>query len=206
MLWESYGDRSKFDTSASQSLFGGKLSQMQVDGMEGVFHAFATHGDGEDTTLAYALATAFHETGRQMSPVRETFATSDDQAIRRLDAWAKKKGRTKNIYWRPQPPYGEAYFGRGHVQLTLKSNYERSSGDAGVDLEKNPNAMLDPEISARVLIKGLIDGRWNGQGHGIRYYLDPVAYTHLDVYKRQPGLCPRYREGHARTAQGGHTW
>ena len=76
------------------------------------------------------------------------------------------------LLYTSQPPYGEAYFGRGHVQLTWKSNYERSSGDAGVDLEKNPNAMLDPEISARVLIKGLIDGRWNGQGHGIRYYLD----------------------------------
>lgn len=165
-------NRSKFYTHASHALFGGKLSQTQVDGMEGIINAFATHGDDKDSTLAYALATAFHETGRQMSPVRETFAASDEEAIRRLNAWAKKKGRTKNIYWRPELPYYEAYFGRGHVQLTWKANYERSSADAGVDLVKNPNAMLDAEISARVLIKGLLDGRWNGQGHGIRYYLD----------------------------------
>lgn len=164
--------RPKFYTNVRSSLFSGKLSQDQVDGMEGILDAFATHGDGTNDTLAYALATAYHETGRKMTPVRETFANSDDQAIRRLDNWAKKKGRTKNIYWRRQSPYNETYFGRGHVQLTWKSNYEKSSTDAGVDLAKNPNAMLDPVISARVLIKGLLDGRWNGQGRGIRYYLD----------------------------------
>jgi hypothetical protein len=32
--------------------------------------------------------------------------------------------------------------------------------------------MLDPITSARVLIGGLIDGRWNGQGKGIQYYLE----------------------------------
>ena len=34
----------------------------------------------------------------------------------------------------------------------------------GVDLERDPDAMLDPVISARILIRGLIDGRWNGRG------------------------------------------
>jgi hypothetical protein len=36
--------------------------------------------------------------------------------------------------------------------------------------------MLDPVISSRVLVKGLIDGRWNGKGFGISAYLpeDPV--------------------------------
>jgi hypothetical protein len=30
--------------------------------------------------------------------------------------------------------------------------------------------MLDPVISARVLIRGIMDGRWNGKGHGIDFY------------------------------------
>ena len=51
-------------------------------------------------------------------------------------------------------------------------NYQRSSADAGVDLVKDPDAMLDPEISARVLIRGLIDGRWNGsERKGVGAYL-----------------------------------
>ena len=45
-------------------------------------------------------------------------------------------------------------------------NYRNSSKDAGVDLEKYPDKMLDPVISARVLIRGIMDGRWNGQGKG----------------------------------------
>lgn len=164
--------RSTFYASVRHSLFGGQLSQTQVDGMEGILNASASHGDDSSETLAYAMATAFHETGRRMTPVRETFAATDDETIRRLDSWAQKTGRSKNIYWRRQAPFNEAYFGRGHVQLTWKDNYERSSVDAGVDLVKGPSAMLDPEVSARVLFKGLLDGRWNGEGRGIRYYLD----------------------------------
>lgn len=64
------------------------------------------------------------------------------------------------------------FYGRGHVQLTWEDNYRDSSADAGVDLVKNPDAMLDPVISARVLWKGLLDGRWNGRKLGLRAYLD----------------------------------
>ncbi|MER9254549.1 hypothetical protein NKI59_22565 [Mesorhizobium sp. M0598] len=40
----------------------------------------------------------------------------------------------------------------------------------------NPDMMLNPNISARILILGLIDGRWNGskpphRGKGIGHYL-----------------------------------
>ena len=107
--------RSKFYSTVRRTMFGGTLTQEQVDGMEGILNAFDTHGDTNPDTLAYAFATAYHETGRRMTPVRESFAANDDQAIRRLNHWAKKKGRTSNIYWRRQKPYNEAYFGRGLV-------------------------------------------------------------------------------------------
>ena len=106
--------RDTFYSTVRHTLFGGKLNQAQVDGMEGILNAFDTHGDGKADTLAYAMATAYHETGRRMVPVRETFATSDDQAIRRLDKWAKKKGRTSNVYWRRQTS--------PHVSSTTASN------------------------------------------------------------------------------------
>lgn len=155
-------------------VFGTSLSQRQVDGIEGIIRAFEQCGDGEGSTLAYALATAYHETGGRMVPVREGFAKTDAGARRAVRALARKRGPNSAVakYSKPSGPYGHVYYGRGHVQLTWERNYATSSADAGVDLVQYPDKMLDPEISARVLIRGLLDGRWNKRGHGLRYYLD----------------------------------
>lgn len=159
-------------------VFGTSLSQGQVDGMNGILDAFRTHGDGQATTLAYALATAYHETGRRMVPVREGFAATDAGARAAVARLAAQRGPDSPParYGVSTPPHGHAYYGRGHVQLTWVGNYRESSADAGVDLVANPDAMLDPVISARVLVKGLIDGRWNRAGKGVGHYLpaDPV--------------------------------
>lgn len=155
-------------------VFGTSLSQGQVKGIEGILSAFESHGDGKADTLAYALATAYHETGGRMAPVREGFATSDAGARRAVQNLARKRGPESNVakYARPVGSHGHVYYGRGHVQLTWMDNYRASSADAGTDLVRNPDKMLDPEISARVLIKGLLDGRWNGRKKGLRYYLN----------------------------------
>lgn len=154
--------------------FGTSLSQGQVRGTDGILDAFEQVGNGERTTLAYALATAYHETGGRMVPVREGFASTDAGARSAVNNLARRRGPGSSVarYAQPQPPHGHVYYGRGHVQLTWLDNYRRSSADAGVDLVANPDAMLDPVISARVLILGLIDGRWNGRGHGIEHYED----------------------------------
>ena len=169
-------DRSRFYAALrapANPLFGSRLSQGQVKGMEGILDAFVTHGDGREKTLAYALATAYHETGRRMAPVREGFAKTDAGARRAVNNLARRRGPNSAVarYAKPAGPHGHVYYGRGHVQLTWLDNYRRSSADAGVDLVADPDAMLDPEISARVLIKGLLDGRWNGRGKGIAHYL-----------------------------------
>lgn len=152
--------------------FFGSLTQEQVDGMEGIFKAFEEVGDGDVDTLGYALATAYHETGRRMVPVREGFAKTDKGARSAVNKLAAKRGPNSAVakYSQPAGPYGHVYYGRGHVQLTWHHNYRGSSKDAGVDLEKFPDKMLDPTISARVLIRGIMDGRWNGQGKGIDAY------------------------------------
>ena len=154
-------------------LFAGSLTQDQVAGIEGILDAMQVVGDNRCKTLAYALATAYHETGRKMVPVREGFAASDEAAIRAVAALARKRGpgSAPSRYGQPTGPHSKAYYGRGHVQLTWRENYARSSEDAGVDLERDPDAMLDPVVSARILIKGLIDGRWNGARRGIAHYL-----------------------------------
>ncbi len=170
-------NRAKFyDALRAQKngMFGPTLSEKTVRGIEGIFEAFITHGDGSPKTLAYALATTLGEVGRDMLPVREGFAKTDEGARRAVYNLARRRGPNSAVakYARPTGPYGHVYYGRGVPQLTWMDNYRGSSADAGVDLVKNPDAMLDPVISARVLIRGLMDGRWNGKRKGIRYYLD----------------------------------
>lgn len=187
--------------SRSNTLFGTSLSAKQVKGIDGILDAFDRNGDGRSKTLAYALASAYHETGKAMVPIKETVMPyhknknpTDAQVINRLDRWAKKIGRTTNIYWRVNPRTGKAYFGRGHIQITWLDNYERSSADAGVDLVKNPDAMLDSEISARVMIRGLLDGRWNGRGKGIAFYLPTNGEDDLKNARRTVNVTDRWQD------------
>jgi Chitinase class I len=171
---------------AGSGVFDGSLSRDQVSGIEGILDAMLAVGDGRPKTLAYALATAYHETGRRMLPVREGFASSDEGAVRAVAALARRRGpkSAPAKYGQPAGPLGKCYYGRGHVQLTWRENYARSSADAGVDLEQDPDAMLDPVISARILIRGLVDGRWNGAGHGIAHYLPDDAEDNLRDARR----------------------
>lgn len=165
-------NKKAFFQEIRRSLFDGKISQAQVDGIEGLLRAFDLVGDRDQDSLAYGLATAFHETGRRMAPVREGFAKTDAGARRAVANLAAKRGPKSAVarYAKPAGPYGHVYYGRGYVQLTWLDNYASSSRDAGIDLVLNPDAMLDPVISARVLFAGLLDGRWNAQGKGLDYY------------------------------------
>lgn len=146
---------------AVRPMFGGKLTESQVQGLNILLKAT------EGLPLAhraYLLATAHHETAKTMQPVRETLATSDDQAIRRLDA-AWSKGQLKSVskpYWRRDVD-GKAWFGRGYVQITHKDNYARAGKLVGVDLVRDPSAALNPTVAARLLVDGSRAGIFTGK-------------------------------------------
>lgn len=125
--------------------FGGRLSQSQVDGLEAVLAAASDLRD--DRHLAYILATALHETGGKMQPVREGFAKTDAAARRAVAG--RRYAVVKN---------GHVYYGRGLVQLTWERNYIRMGQELGLDLKNNPDLMLDPAVSAKALIVGMRDG------------------------------------------------
>lgn len=146
-------DRRVFFDAVRGSVFRGRMSQRQVDGLNSLLNVWDREGSRDDGQLAYCLATSYHETAHTMQAVRETLAKSDAQAIRRLDA-AYKAGRLKvsRPYWRG------GYFGRGHVQLTHEGNYRAMGELLGVDLAGNPGLALDPVISARVLFIGMLRG------------------------------------------------
>ena len=146
---------------AVRPMFGGKLTETQVQGLNILLKA--TEGLPL-THRAYLLATAHHETAKTMQPVRETLATSDDQAIRRLDA-AWSKGQLKWVskpYWRRDVD-GKAWFGRGYVQITHKDNYARAGQMVGVDLVRDPSAALNPTVAARLLVDGSRKGIFTGK-------------------------------------------
>jgi hypothetical protein len=164
-------------------LFGKFLEDSEVRGIEGILNAFRIYGDGRPKTLAYALATAYHETGGWMIPVREGFAKTDAIA-RRIVA--------RRPYGKPHGKYGHVYYGRGHVQLTWLDNYARTGKLLHVDLVADPDKMLDPLISARVLVEGLIDGRWNGQKKGIAWYLPDNGPDDLENARRTVNILDKW--------------
>lgn len=146
------------------SLFGGKLIATQVSGIERLIDAWEKFGYGLDTGCSYILAVSYHETGRRMQPVRETYADSTDQAINRLNnAFAKNQMKwVSKPYWN-KDRNGKAWFGRGDVQLTHEANYNGAMRDAvkgkfGVDIHADPDLVLRPDISAFVLVEGVTRG------------------------------------------------
>ena len=119
-----------FDTV--RPLFGGKLSQSQVNGINTILNK----SNGLPVPyVAYILATAQHETANTMLPVRETLASSDKSAVNILEkSW--KSGKLKGVktpYWRFDSD-GKTWLGRGYVQLTHKYNYDKAGKMIGVDL------------------------------------------------------------------------
>ena len=92
---------------------------------------------------AYVLATAYWETAHTMEPVREAFWLSED--------WRKK-----NLRYYP-------WYGRGFVQLTWESNYHKASSELGADLTTDPDKVMQPDISAEILVLGSRDGWFTGK-------------------------------------------
>lgn len=147
--------------AAARPLFGGTLSQSQVDGLMTILKA--TEGR-PISHRAYLLATTQHETAHTMQPVRETLAKTDDSAIARLEnAWAKGQLKwVKTPYWRKDAD-GKTWLGRGYVQLTHKTNYERASKITGIDLVATPNAAMRPDVAAKILVTGCSAGIFTGK-------------------------------------------
>lgn len=141
-------------------VFGTSLRQAQVDGLNVILAAC----NGRPIShVAYLLATAYHETGATMKPVREAHGKTDQDSINRLDrAWrAGKLGQVRAPYWRPDAT-GKAWFGRGYVQLTHRDNYAKASALTGVDLVSHPEKAMVPQIAAKILVEGCEAGMFTG--------------------------------------------
>lgn len=100
-------------------------------------------GIGLNTQIAYVLGSVEWETGQTFKPVKE--------GIGKTDEWRKK-----NFRYFP-------YFGRGAIQMTHLSNYQKYSKILGIDLVNKPDLALDPQISLFILVHGFKNGTFTGR-------------------------------------------
>lgn len=155
-------------------LFGGKLAQSQVDGMQTIAAAWERYGDGSVQKEAYCFATAYHETARTMQPIHERGAKSYFDKYEPGTAIGMRLGNTVR-------GDGYRFRGRGHVQLTGRRNYLFVGKEIGIDLLANPERALDPATSARILVVGMMRGWFTGKG--LNNYIDDVEEADVEELK-----------------------
>ncbi|MBW4521008.1 MAG: hypothetical protein KME16_15055 [Scytolyngbya sp. HA4215-MV1] len=155
-------DRKKFfDNYRVQ--FHPTLTQKQVNGYNAMLNYWETASLQDLRWLAYALATAYHETGELIEPVREGFCKTDAGSIGAVtDLY--NRGIIAENYAAPESN-GNSYFGRGLVQLTFADNYKKMGQALGIgnQLYDNPSLALDLNTSVKILFKGMIDGLFTGR-------------------------------------------
>jgi Chitinase class I len=142
------------------------LSQSQVQGYDAIFDFWDKSNLTDNRWLAYVLATAFHETGEDLQPVREGFCGSDQCSINAVTRLFNN-GRISINYALPEAN-GNSYFGRGLVQITFADNYLRLGQAIGIDsqLFDNPSLALDMNMAVRIMFKGMIDGLFTNSSLG----------------------------------------
>jgi putative chitinase len=152
-------DAGTFFAVVRRILFGGKLSQEQVSGLNAVTKAVQ---GWPISWAAYALATAYHETAHTMQPVREAYWLSED--------W-----RRANLRYFP-------HYGRGYVQLTWDYNYAKADQELGLDgaLVANLDLAMNPDTAAKIMRRGMEEGWFTGKK--LADYL-PYGPASLDQFK-----------------------
>lgn len=143
-----------FFDKVTAALFGHRISQSQVDGINTILAAWdKAYPNADLHFVACSLGNCYHETMVAMQPVREI-----------------GYGRG-HAYGVPAGPWHQVYYGRGDIQLTWERNYEHATGrlhNMGVikpteDLVEDPDLALRPDISALILIVGMMEGWFTGK-------------------------------------------
>jgi hypothetical protein len=97
-----------------------------------------------------------------------------------IEEWGKGRGKSYGrkikqngqIYTWPD----QIYYGRGDVQLTWYENYEQMGKIMGIPLLEKPDLALDPDISAQILVEGMILGksrRGDFTGYSLENFFNP---------------------------------
>lgn len=156
-------------------LLGPTISTDEFTGCETILAAAA--GKLPTSWAAYCLATAFHETGGVMAPNIENLNYST--ASRIMEVWPSRfpsiasaqpfvrnaKGLANQVYNgrmgnRPGTNDGWDHRGRGQAHLTGREMYAKLDAELGLGgaLIRDPDLAMRPDISAQVLVIGMLKG------------------------------------------------
>jgi hypothetical protein len=179
-------------------LFGGRLTEQQVQGMEFDLTYWENEIDQDMRWLAYCLATEYHECGARMWPVREGFKETDAEARDYVSAQGY-------AYAKPDPTTGEVYYGRGKIQITWAENYVKASERLGLtgeqDLYRHPDMALDLAIATDNLMLGMIEGWYRSDSAGkqtLARYFDmdtDNAYGAREIVNGDKSKVPSWSSG-----------
>lgn len=123
-----------------KDLFGGTLTQLQVNGINDLVNEFVKSGNTDKKHLAYILATVYHETGKRMQPVKELGGEA---------------------YLKAKPYY--PYYGRDLVQTTWITNYQKVQKTTGVPVVANPDLIGMMPLAAEVAVLFMSKGWYTGK-------------------------------------------
>lgn len=157
-------NRKSFFDHVRAHLFTGRLSKGQVEGMTFILDIWEKdHAHKDDRWLAYALATAFHETAFTMQPIRERggdryfFDMYDRKGNR--PAVAKRLGNIVD-------GDGVLFHGRGFVQLTGRANYQKCETKFGVELtatRADADRVMGIGLAGEIMFFGMETGMFTGR-------------------------------------------
>src|SRR5262245_39157830 len=108
--------------------------------------------------VAYALATAYHETGCPRDGELVRFAPVTEFGERPYFNKYEPKTKIGKALGNKKAGDGYLFRGRGYVQITGRANYKNFSEIVGVDLLEDPDKALDPTVAYIILREGMMKG------------------------------------------------
>lgn len=161
-----------FFIRVSNQFINNILSVFSIDGEQinntvRIIEYYYTAGYTNIKQLAYILATAYHESF--LRPIQEIRAAPGTSVY-----------ELQNQYW------NTGYYGRGFVQLTFEENYSKMSSLLNIDLVNNPELALDPDISTKILVEGMIRGVFTGKR--LDQYINTIQSDYFNARRVVNGL------------------
>jgi len=145
-------NRATFYSKVRDAFFNGKLSQVQVTGIDAILNEWEERKYTDLRWLAYILGTVYHETAKTMQPIEEYGKGKGYK-------YGTKVKRSGARYSKPN----KLYYGRGLVQLTWYENYQLMGKLLSIDLLNYPEKLLEMKVSVEVIFEGMIKGSFTGK-------------------------------------------
>lgn len=142
-----------FDRARGVDLLG-SLSTTEVEGCNAILAACASWPLAH---VAYALATAYHETAGTMQPIKEI---GGPDYFRRMYDKTGNRPKVAAELGNTEVGDGARFAGRGYVQVTGRRNYGRADRELGLngELLRSPDLAMRLDIAARTMEAGMREG------------------------------------------------